>query len=169
MSKQSNAEYVPEVVLESLEIMRESKQKIVLVTGVFDVLHEEHKLFLKKAKAAGDALVVGIESDVRVRQIKGEGRPIQSQETRLQALEMLDVVDVVFILPEKFSSPDDHRKLISLIKPDIFAVSSHTAHLDKKRKIVEEFGGRVEIVHEHNPKMSTTIMLEQGALSNNQN
>ncbi len=154
---------VPKSVLLLLKKAREEGQKIVFVTGVFDILHEEHVFFLQKAKDSGDVLVVGVESDVRVRKIKGEGRPIQKQKDRFAALLELECVDSAFVLPEKFSSPDDHKLLISLINPDILAVSSHTAHLDKKRAIVENFGGRVEVVHQHNPKVSTTIKLEQSS------
>jgi D-beta-D-heptose 7-phosphate kinase/D-beta-D-heptose 1-phosphate adenosyltransferase len=84
----------------------------VLVTGVFDLLHEEHILFLKKAKALGDYLVVGIESDVRVKQMKGEGRPVNSQSIRVENLKSLNIIDEVFVLPQEFSKPSDHTTLI---------------------------------------------------------
>src|SRR3990172_12032671 len=56
-------------------------KKIVLVTGVFDLLHDEHRNFLKVAKKAGDFLIVGLESDTRVRALKGVGRPVHDQLT----------------------------------------------------------------------------------------
>jgi len=136
-------------------------RKLVFASGVFDVLHQEHVNFLTKAKAAGDVLVVAIESDVRVRQIKGEGRPVHSQNDRKAKLESLGMIDLVFILPENFSQPPQHRQLIDEVRPDIFAVSSHTSHLDKKRAIVESFGGKLEVVHEHNPAISTTLLLAE--------
>lgn len=132
----------------------------VLVTGVFDILHQEHLSFLRKAKQLG-YLVVAIESDVRVKKLKGEGRPINNQDTRLENLRKLKIADEVFILPEQFSSPDDHRRLLQKIRPAVLAVSSHSPHLDKKASLMKEIGGTVEIVHQHNPEISTTLFLEQ--------
>lgn len=133
--------------------------KKVLVTGVFDVLHKEHIVFLQKAKKLGDALIVGIESDIRVKQIKGPERPVFSQQERKARLEDLQIADKVFVLPEQFSKPSDHEALIAKIQPDYFAVSSHTQHLDKKRKIVEKYGGKLVVVHEHNPEISSSKLI----------
>ncbi len=133
----------------------------VLVTGVFDVLHEEHLIFLKKAKSLGDYLLVGVESDVRVAQMKGENRPINTQLVRVSQLEKLKIADEVFILPEAFNKPEQHIELIKKIKPKYLAVSSHTKHLEEKQQILEAHGGKVVIVHNHNPKISTTKILSQ--------
>jgi len=152
---------LPTDVAKLIEDFHRLHLSIVFVSGVFDLLHEEHVTFLRKAKAIGDVLVVAIESDVRVRQIKGEGRPVNSQEVRKQRLAELAFIDVVFILPDDFSQPEHHRQLIREIKPAFLAVSSHSAHLDKKRAIVEEFGGELKIVHEHNPNISTTQLLAE--------
>lgn len=135
------------------------KRPLVLVTGVFDLLHSEHITFLEKAKALGKSLYVGVECDERVRKIKGEGRPIQTAQQRVQAIEQLTLADKVFVLPEHFASPQDHRKLLGQILPNILAVSSHTAHQREKQMLMEEIGGRVVVVHEHNPAVSTTQLL----------
>ncbi len=140
--------------------MKKEKQ-VVLATGAFDVLHQEHINFLKKAKAIGDYLIVGVESDVRVKQMKGEGRPVYSQDVRVKNLENLQIADEVFILPEQFSKPEDHIALIKKIRPRFLAVSSHTHHLEKKQAILKQFGGDVVIVHEHNPEISTTKLLQK--------
>lgn len=134
---------------------------IVLVTGVFDVLHAEHEYFLRQAKALGGRLIIGIESDVRVKKLKGPDRPINSQNVRQQNLYTLGIADEVFILPEQFDSPEDHRALLLQVKPDILAVSSHSPHIDKKIQLMKEIGGRLEIVHEHNPAISSTILIER--------
>lgn len=135
--------------------------KIVLVTGVFDLLHDEHLNFLKKAKELGDKLIVGVESDKRVKEIKGITRPVLSEEIRKKNLEKLSLADEVFVLPEQFNKPEDHLNLVKKVGAKILAVSSHTAHLDKKQQIMEKVGGRVMVVHEHNPEISTTILLEK--------
>lgn len=135
---------------------------LVLVTGVFDLLHEEHLQFLHKAKQKGDLLLVGLESDLRVKQLKGENRPIWNEDRRVVELEHTKIADAVFILPEQFSKPVDHEKLISQIKPDFLAVSSHTAHQDKKKALVEKYGGKLAVVLEHNPNISTSQKILEG-------
>lgn len=139
-----------------------SKKKItkILATGVFDVLHNEHIKFLNKAKQLGDYLIVGIESDLRVKKIKGSDRPINTQEIRKKNLEKLGIADEVFILPEKFSNPKDHEALIKKIAPNFLAVSSHTKHLNEKKAILNKFGAEVVVVHKHNPQVSTTKILK---------
>lgn len=149
------------------QIEEQSEKKVisitkkVLVTGVFDVLHQEHIVFLEKAKLLGTYLIVGIESDVRVRQMKGEDRPVFSQEQRKKKLKALGIADEVFILPEQFSRSEDHLALIQKVRPDYLAVSSHTKHLDEKRAILKQCGGEVVIVHAHNPNISTTQLLQK--------
>lgn len=159
----SNVYLQPEVieVLRAVSQAKREGKRVVLATGVFDLLHAEHKNYLQKAKAVGDVLVVALESDVRVRQLKGEGRPKQPQEERLSAVRALDYVDGALILPEDFSSPVRHEELLSHIQPDIYACSSHSPHQDKKRALVEKYGGRLVVVHEKNHHISTTKMLEK--------
>lgn len=148
-----------ESLARQIQSWKDAGKTVVLATGVFDIFHGEHKKFLEKAKLAGDILVVGIESDQRVRELKGEGRPIYSAEHRIRQVQEFPAVDSVGVLPEKFSSPEHHRAIISLLRPDILAVSSHSAHQDRKRAILEEFGGTLKVVHEHNPSVSTTQIL----------
>ncbi len=133
----------------------------VLVTGVFDVLHEEHVAFLQQAKALGGRLLVGLESDVRVKKIKGADRPINNQNLRQRHITELGLADEVFILPERFDSPDDHRELLQKLKPDILAVSSHSSHIDKKSRLMQEIGGKLQIVRQHNPALSSSILIAQ--------
>jgi len=144
--------------------MEKQTIKTVLVTGVFDILHQEHLNFLQKAQALGDRLVVGIESDVRVKELKGPDRPINSQKERVLALEKLELAAEVFVLPEQFSQPADHLALLEKIKPNILAVSESSPHIDKKEKLMERVGGKVIVVHKHNPTISTTQILEVGKL-----
>jgi D-beta-D-heptose 7-phosphate kinase/D-beta-D-heptose 1-phosphate adenosyltransferase len=136
------------------------KTKTVLVTGVFDLLHQEHAKFLVKARALGDRLVIGIESDKRVKELKGEGRPINNQLKRRRQLERLKIADKVLILPEKFSKPQQHLAFLKQVKPDILAVSSHTAHQKEKASLMQQVGGKLVVVHKHNPEISTSKIIE---------
>ncbi len=137
-----------------------AKKTLTLVTGVFDLLHEEHHLFLSKAKEIGDLLIVGIESDVRVRQMKGQQRPINNQEIRLKNLDKWGIADFIFILPEQFSKPDDHRQLISKIRPNFMAVSSHTKFMREKEMILSEFTAKLVVVHDFNPEFSSSKLIQ---------
>ena len=132
----------------------------VLVTGCFDVLHSEHKKFLKAAKKLGGTLLVGLETDARTRQLKGPGRPINSLRLRLKNLQQLGIADQVIALPKQFNDLNHFSTLINQIRPDILAVSASTPHLAVKRRIMRESGGRVVIVLPHNPKISTTKLLK---------
>jgi len=138
---------------------------IVFASGVFDGLHREHRLFLEKAKEAGGFLIVAIESDVRVKQLKGPSRPLRSEHQRIQDLSTLSSVDVACILPEDFSSPTRFEEIIWHLKPDIFAVSSHTNHLEYKSQVIQKYGGRLLVVHQHNPAVSTTLLNSVGQVS----
>lgn len=144
-----------------LEQRRAAGKTLTLVTGVFDVLHEEHRLFLEKAKQTADLLLVGIESDVRVRVMKGEGRPVHSAPERVSNLMQLGLADFVFVLPEQFSKPEDHRRLIEHIRPNSMAVSAHTLHQREKAMILAEFDAKLVVVHEHNPHISSTHSINQ--------
>lgn len=147
---------LPKQIQQLLQEARIQGSKVILATGVFDLLHSEHITFLQKAKALRGVLFVGVESDTRVKQLKGEDRPIWPQQRRKEALEALPFVDGVFILPEAFSQPIDHESLIKAFEPDFFAVSSHTQHIDKKQRLVEKYGGHLVVVHQYNPQISTT-------------
>ena len=155
--------------------------KLVLATGFFDLLHQEHINFLRKAKAAGDVLIVAVESDERARALKGEGRPIETQDVRCQHLLDLElpagpglaghnniparpvpnghIVDYVISLPDDFDNPVAFEKLISVVRPDIYAVSFHSDHLKNKTLLTEKYGGQLVVVHAHNPSISTTQIL----------
>ncbi len=142
--------------IETSKLAHSQGKKVVLVTGVFDLLHQEHINFLYKACEIGDLLLVGVETDERVRQMKGEGRPIQILSDRILGIEQLGITQAVFDLPAQFSLPADHELLISQLRPDILAVSSHTLHQDKKQLLMERYGGRLQVVHQHNPEVSTS-------------
>ncbi len=148
--------------LDIQEVIRSCKiesKSIVLVTGVFDILHFEHEIFLSEAKKLGNILIIGIESDFRVKEIKGDNRPINSQEKRFTNLLDMGITANVFILPDNFSKFEDHLELVKTVGPDFLAVSSHTAHLDKKREIMEMVKGKLVIVHKQNAEISSTKII----------
>ncbi len=130
-------------------------KKIVLVTGVFDLLHCGHTQFLQKSKQYGDILLVGLESDERVRKLKGDDRPVEPVEARLKDIGKLEYVDFAFALPPNFDRIE-REHFMALLRPDVLAVSSHSLHQDNKRALIEKYGGRLEIVMEQDKHYSTT-------------
>ena len=94
--------------------------KIIFVNGCFDVLHPGHIQLFEYAKSLGDYLIVAIDSDEKVSQMKGKERPIFSQEDRAKTLEAIRYIDVVHI----FNSKEELEDLIKAINPDIMIVGS---------------------------------------------
>jgi len=135
---------------------RRSGQQVVLANGCFDLLHVGHIRYLHGAKALGGKLVVAMNSDASVRQIKGEGRPFMPVVERAEILAALSDVDAVVIFEEP-----DVRALIREIRPDIQAKGTdYTRENVPERDEVIAHGGRVEIVGD--PKdHSTSEMLSQ--------
>lgn len=142
-----------------------TSEKVVLATGVFDILHKEHIKFLKKAKKQGDILVVGIESDKRVRKLKGKGRPVNNQNQRAKKLSKLKFIDYLFILPQDLSNKEARENLIKKLKPDIYAVSAHTPFQKEKQRIMKKYEGKLKVIHPYNPKISTTLILNSNNLT----
>jgi rfaE bifunctional protein nucleotidyltransferase chain/domain len=136
----------------------EGKQ-IVLATGFFDLLHAEHLNFLTKAKEAGDVLIVAVESDVRARKLKGEGRPVETQSLRCQ--HVAAYADYVVSLPDDFDNFAAYDSLMAAIKPAVYAVSSHTSYQDTKQQLTKKYGGELRVVHDFNPEVSTTQIVNR--------
>ncbi len=97
-----------------LRCIRNKRQKIIFTNGCFDIIHYGHIKYLRKAKSLGDVLIVGLNSDVSVKRIKGKDRPINKQLMRSVVLASLEMVDYVVIFNE--NTPE---KLIKQIKPDV--------------------------------------------------
>lgn len=133
-------------------------RKLVLATGFFDILHSEHIKFLEKAKAEGDVLVVAVESDERARKLKGVGRPIETQFLRCQ--NVAQYADFVIVLADDFDHFKAYDSLMDSVRPNIYAVSSHTDFQSNKALLTEKYGGKLVVVHEFNSKISTTQILE---------
>jgi D-beta-D-heptose 7-phosphate kinase/D-beta-D-heptose 1-phosphate adenosyltransferase len=119
--------------------LRDAGQKLVFTNGVFDILHVGHVRYLAEARALGDALVVAINSDASVRELKGAGRPLMKESERAEILAALRATSYVTIFDDL--SP---RSLISRLLPDVLVKGGDYA-LDEihGREEVEAAGGRV--------------------------
>lgn len=143
-------------MLQERERLRVDGARLVFTNGVFDLLHVGHVRYLAEARALGDALVVAINSDRSVRELKGPGRPVFDQAERAEILAALRWVDYVVIFDDV--SP---RSLIGKLLPDVL-VKGGDYQIDEihGREEVEAAGGRV-IPLPFVPGASTTSLLER--------
>src|ERR1700704_186778 len=129
---------------------RRTGARIILANGCFDILHAGHVRYLAGARALGDLLVVGINSDHQVTKLKGPGRPIMPAAERAEIVASLESVDLVTI----FNEPTVEALLLAL-KPDIHAKGTdYTEETVPEREVVRSYGGRVAIVGD--PKEHST-------------
>jgi len=118
---------------------RAEGKTIVFTNGVFDLLHPGHLRYLQRARALGDLLVVGVNSDRSVNANKGDGRPITPEAERVELLEALAAVDAVVVFDE-----DTPHAVIATLQPDILVKGADWAEdAIVGRDIVEARGGKV--------------------------
>jgi D-beta-D-heptose 7-phosphate kinase/D-beta-D-heptose 1-phosphate adenosyltransferase len=123
----------------SVAAWRAAGKRIVFTNGVFDLLHPGHVRYLAAARALGDALIVGVNSDRSVRANKGADRPVTPEAERVEILEALAVVDAAAVFDE--TTP---HALISAVQPDVLVKGADWAEdAIVGRDIVEARGGRV--------------------------
>jgi D-glycero-beta-D-manno-heptose 1-phosphate adenylyltransferase len=133
---------------------RQQKYPIVMANGCFDVLHVGHIRYLQAAKALGGKLIVAVNADDSVRQLKGHGRPVLPESERAEILAALEPVDAVIIFPEL-----DVRSLLTDIRPDVQAKGTdYTTDTVPERDVVNSYGGRVEIVGDPKDHSATAII-----------
>jgi rfaE bifunctional protein nucleotidyltransferase chain/domain len=137
---------------------RPSGKKLVVTNGCFDILHLGHVTYLENARNFGDALLVGINSDAATQQLKGAGRPVNSENDRAAVLAALESVDGVCIFTDKTAT-----KFLAVAQPDIYVKGGDytldTLNQDERR-VVESAGGKIVIVP-FVPGKSTTALLEK--------
>jgi rfaE bifunctional protein nucleotidyltransferase chain/domain len=123
---------------------RHPGKTIVFTNGCFDILHAGHVRYLAAAKQLGDILVVGLNGDGSVRELKGEGRPVNSQEDRAEVIAALGAVDYVIIFGEKRVDT-----LLRQVRPRVYAKGGDYSvdSLDpNERAALKEIGAKIEIL-----------------------
>jgi rfaE bifunctional protein nucleotidyltransferase chain/domain len=140
------------------EALRGQGRKVVVTNGCFDILHRGHITYLEAASAQGDVLLVGVNGDAGVRELKGPGRPVNSEADRAAVIAALESVDAVHV----FSAPTA-MPLLSHVQPDVY-VKGGDYTIDtinqEERRLVEKLGGKV-VVLAGVPGRSTTALLEK--------
>lgn len=130
-----------EDVLNFLSPLREAGKTIVTTNGCFDILHAGHIQYLREAASMGDIFIVALNSDKSVRKLKGDSRPLQNQQDRMEILAALKFVDCVFIFDE-----DDPCVFLESIRPDIHVKGGDYTEDIIEKPVVESHGGKIAIV-----------------------
>jgi rfaE bifunctional protein nucleotidyltransferase chain/domain len=138
--------------------LRASGRRLVVTNGCFDLLHLGHVTYLETARNQGQALLVGLNGDDSVRQLKGPQRPLNEEQDRAAVLAALESVDGVCIFAERAAT-----RFLAAAKPDVY-VKGGDYTLDtlnqEERQIVEQAGGSIVIIP-FVPGKSTTGLLEK--------
>jgi D-beta-D-heptose 7-phosphate kinase/D-beta-D-heptose 1-phosphate adenosyltransferase len=122
--------------------LKAASKKVVFTNGCFDLIHVGHVRYLSEARALGDILVIGMNSDRSVRRLKGAGRPLVGERERAEVLAALEMVDYVTVFGE-----DTPAELIAELRPDILVKGGdYRAEEVAGKEIVEASGGRVAII-----------------------
>ena len=137
---------------------RKRGQQLVVTNGCFDILHLGHVTYLESARNLGDALLVGMNSDAAVGQLKGPNRPVNNEHDRAGVLAALESVDGVCIFTGKTAT-----RFLSIAQPDIYVKGGdytlETLNQDERRA-VEQAGGKIVLIS-FVPGKSTTSLLEK--------
>lgn len=154
----------PDTVLDRASLVsiaaeaKKAGKRIVFANGCFDVLHVGHVRYLEAARALGDLLIVGINSDEQTRRLKGKDRPLLPQDERAELVASLEAVDFVTV----FHEPTVEQLLLAL-KPDIHAKGTdYTEETVPERDVVRSFGGRVAITGDPKNHSSSEMINRAG-------
>ncbi|WP_303816570.1 D-glycero-beta-D-manno-heptose 1-phosphate adenylyltransferase [Selenomonas ruminantium] len=136
------------------EILRQGGQKVVFTNGCFDILHAGHVTYLEAAKAQGDVLVLGLNTDESVRRLKGPERPINSELDRAKVVGALKAVDYVVLFGEQTA-----ETVIAEVKPDVYVKGGdYTLDTLPEAKIVQSYGGKVAFIDMVEGRSTTNII-----------
>jgi rfaE bifunctional protein nucleotidyltransferase chain/domain len=124
-----------------IESRKSEGRRVVFANGCFDVLHVGHVRYLQEARALGDLLIVGLNSDSSVRRLKGEGRPVLNQKARVALLEALECVDYIVLFED-----DTVDHLLVELKPHLHCKGSdYTPETVPEKETVKQYGGATSI------------------------
>jgi D-glycero-beta-D-manno-heptose 1-phosphate adenylyltransferase len=126
------------------EKLRSAGKKIVATNGCFDLLHVGHVRYLQAARALGDVLIVGLNGDRSVHELKGAGRPITTQNDRAEILAALECVDLATIFPEIRAT-----KFLATVRPAVYVKGGdYTAGTldEEERAMLKEIGAAIRLI-----------------------
>jgi D-glycero-beta-D-manno-heptose 1-phosphate adenylyltransferase len=124
-----------------LSKLRAKGKRVVLTQGSFDMVHIGHGRYLEQAKSYGDILIVGVDSDAKIKHRKGDDRPIVPQDERLEMLTYLKSVDYVYL--KELDAPK--YSLIKAVNPDVL-VATRDTYTPQKIATLKKYCGRIEVL-----------------------
>jgi D-glycero-beta-D-manno-heptose 1-phosphate adenylyltransferase len=130
--------------------------KIVLTSGSFDLIHLGHAKYLAKAKELGDVLVVGVDSDAKIRRRKGEDRPLVPERERLEMLAHQRPVDLLYLKPDE----EERWALIKAVEPDVLVLTADHSYSDTEQAELEEIVGKIAVL-ERQATITTSERIRQ--------
>ena len=134
--------------------LKDDGKTVVFTNGCFDIIHAGHVRYLNQARALGDVLILGLNSDISVRSLKGDSRPINNEIDRAEVLSALKAIDYVVIFDEKTA-----ENIADEVKPDIYAKGGdYSIETLPEAKIVAKHGGKTVFVPLVEGKSSTNII-----------
>ncbi len=146
MNKILTLNQLPELIKQ----LKADRKDIVLLGGVFDLLHIGHVRFLTASKKLADISIVLLESDEKVKKRKGVQRPIHPQLERAEVLSTLVVVDYIVLLPP-LTTDEEYREIVNRIKPEIITVTEGDLYLVQKSAHAQAIGAQLQVI----PKIKT--------------
>lgn len=139
-------------------VLRDAGARIVFTNGCFDILHAGHVRYLAAARALGDYLILGLNSDASVHRLKGETRPVNDENDRAAVVGALKSVDAVVIFGE-----DTAEALIDEVRPAVYVKGGdYTRETLPESRIVEAYGGEVAFIPLVAGKSTTNIIERAG-------
>lgn len=147
-------------------LFKKRGDKIVFLSGVFDIIHEGHLEYIRRARKYGDHLFVGVEPDKWVKQYKGENRPLNSAKNRIKIISEFKSVDFVFEMPFVLKGKHEdlyYTKRLKELNPDIAVIWIGNTYWSKWKKQVFDAGVELRVVKYTSP-LSTTILLRKAGL-----
>jgi rfaE bifunctional protein nucleotidyltransferase chain/domain len=129
------------------ELLRGRRKRVILTSGSFDIIHEGHSMYLEAARSFGDFLIVGVDSDTKIRRRKGPGRPAVPETERLRMVAHQRGVGAVFLKP----SDEERWALIRAVRPDELVVTEDTYSQDEVNLLQADYCGHVRVL----PRMAT--------------
>lgn len=143
-----------DALLDALAAERKAGKSIAFANGCFDVLHVGHIRYLQDAARVADVLVVGVNGDASVRQLKGEGRPVMPEDERAEIISAIRGVTYVTIFHE-----DSPSRLLQTLRPDFQCKGTdYTADSVPEAEIVKSYGGKVVIVGDPKDHSTTAVL-----------
>lgn len=140
-----------------LKVIKQKDDRIILAGGCFDIIHQGHLEFLKRAKALGGKLIILLESDENVRKYKGLRRPIHTQKVRAKILSFIKPVDIVICLPP-INQDLEYFDLVKTLQPAIIAISHCDPLISLKREQAKTVKGSVVEVTNRLPYSTSEIV-----------